>query len=132
MPTPPPLPEIALQPSIPRSAPKKAKSRKPDLTARAQFRSVGPEIDGADSASSLPVNARSALPTEPAAPLPVALPARLSDCGVCHGPINAFDETTACPACGLVFHQDCWRENRGCSAYGCAQVGALMPQEHDA
>ncbi|MGH7215484.1 MAG: hypothetical protein ACREIT_12030, partial [Tepidisphaeraceae bacterium] len=31
----------------------------------------------------------------------------------------------ACPSCGLTFHEDCWHENRGCSAYGCSQVNAL-------
>jgi hypothetical protein len=35
------------------------------------------------------------------------------------------DEILACPQCGLRFHAECWAENRGCSAYGCAQVGAL-------
>ncbi|MDB5333913.1 MAG: hypothetical protein JWP03_5064 [Phycisphaerales bacterium] len=46
-------------------------------------------------------------------------------CGVCHSAISIFEETTECPSCGLTFHSDCWAENRGCSAYGCPQVGAL-------
>ncbi|HZL34378.1 MAG TPA: FHA domain-containing protein, partial [Tepidisphaeraceae bacterium] len=46
-------------------------------------------------------------------------------CGVCHNPIADFDDTKKCPSCGLAFHADCWQENRGCSAYGCPQVGAL-------
>jgi predicted component of type VI protein secretion system len=50
------------------------------------------------------------------------------ECGVCHSQITRFDETTVCPSCGLAFHHDCWQENQGCSAYGCAQVGALAPQ----
>jgi hypothetical protein len=29
----------------------------------------------------------------------------------------------------LVFHEDCWIENRGCSAYGCDQVDALTEKE---
>jgi hypothetical protein len=46
-------------------------------------------------------------------------------CSVCMCAIESSEETTDCPACGLRFHADCWTENRGCSAYGCAQVGAL-------
>ncbi|MDB5173884.1 MAG: hypothetical protein JWN51_2657 [Phycisphaerales bacterium] len=46
-------------------------------------------------------------------------------CGVCHSTISIFEETAECPSCGLPFHTDCWAENRGCSAYGCPQVGAL-------
>ncbi|MDB5292601.1 MAG: hypothetical protein JWL69_3842 [Phycisphaerales bacterium] len=46
-------------------------------------------------------------------------------CGVCHTPIGQFEETVHCPSCRLPFHSDCWAENRGCSAYGCPQVGAL-------
>jgi FHA domain len=46
-------------------------------------------------------------------------------CGVCHTPISMFEETVHCPSCRLPFHSDCWAENRGCSAYGCPQVGAL-------
>lgn len=30
-----------------------------------------------------------------------------------------------CPECGVTFHADCWTENRGCSSYGCSQVGVL-------
>jgi hypothetical protein len=48
-------------------------------------------------------------------------------CSVCLCAIESAEETTDCPACGLRFHADCWTENRGCSAYGCAQVGALDP-----
>lgn len=46
-------------------------------------------------------------------------------CGVCHAPITVFDDVASCPSCGLIFHAECWQENLGCSAYGCAQVGAL-------
>jgi hypothetical protein len=46
-------------------------------------------------------------------------------CSICHSPIAANEATTNCPSCGLSFHQECWTENRGCSAYGCPQVGAL-------
>lgn len=46
-------------------------------------------------------------------------------CGVCHTAIGPSDDATPCPSCGLMFHADCWQENRGCSAYGCPEVGAL-------
>ncbi|HZK81697.1 MAG TPA: RING finger protein, partial [Humisphaera sp.] len=46
-------------------------------------------------------------------------------CGVCHAPIAVYDEIAECPSCGLSFHGDCWRENRGCSSYGCDQVGVM-------
>ncbi|HWE02634.1 MAG TPA: FHA domain-containing protein [Tepidisphaeraceae bacterium] len=46
-------------------------------------------------------------------------------CGVCHAAIAVFDEIAQCPSCGLSFHGDCWRENHGCSSYGCDQVGVL-------
>lgn len=49
-------------------------------------------------------------------------------CGVCQWPIERSEKKHKCPACGLDFHMDCWRENRGCSAYGCGQVNALAPK----
>lgn len=50
-------------------------------------------------------------------------------CSICHSPIATGEESTACPSCGLTFHADCWKENLGCSAYGCAQAGVLKPAE---
>lgn len=49
-------------------------------------------------------------------------------CSICQSEIASCDNHTACPACGLRFHADCWTENCGCSAYGCAQVNALAPK----
>ncbi len=46
-------------------------------------------------------------------------------CSVCQTEIAARESMTTCPSCGLTFHTECWEENRGCSAYGCPQVGAL-------
>jgi hypothetical protein len=46
-------------------------------------------------------------------------------CGICQSGILFNEKTTTCPSCGLTFHADCWVENRGCSAYGCPQVGIL-------
>lgn len=49
-------------------------------------------------------------------------------CGACQSPISMLEPTTTCPDCGVAFHADCWMENRGCSSYGCKQVGVLDPQ----
>lgn len=57
-------------------------------------------------------------------------PAR-SDCSICQCAIASSDAQTACPDCGLSFHNDCWVENKGCSAYGCAQVNVLALQESE-
>ena len=46
-------------------------------------------------------------------------------CGACQSPISWLEETTSCPICGVTFHAECWVENRGCSSYGCTQVGIL-------
>jgi hypothetical protein len=48
-------------------------------------------------------------------------------CGVCQFPIEADEQRTRCPHCGLPFHAECWEQNYGCSAYGCPQVNALKP-----
>ena len=49
-------------------------------------------------------------------------------CGACQSPISLLEETTRCPDCGVTFHAECWVENRGCSSYGCKQVGVLEPK----
>jgi hypothetical protein len=46
-------------------------------------------------------------------------------CSICQWEIMADVPTQRCPDCGQTFHVECWRENRGCSAYGCRQVNAL-------
>jgi hypothetical protein len=48
-------------------------------------------------------------------------------CGVCQFPVEAGEEQTRCPRCGLPFHAECWEQNYGCSAYGCPLVNALKP-----
>ncbi len=58
-------------------------------------------------------------------PVPGARPMRL--CSICQSPLHPSEPTHACPECKLVFHEDCWIENRGCSAYGCSQVNVLAP-----
>lgn len=51
--------------------------------------------------------------------------AEAAQCSVCHSAIAANDKQVVCPSCGLTFHAECWKENLGCSAYGCPQVGVL-------
>jgi hypothetical protein len=46
-------------------------------------------------------------------------------CSICQWAIEPSDAQTACPTCGLTFHTECWQENKGCSAYGCASVEVL-------
>ena len=46
-------------------------------------------------------------------------------CSICQTVIEEDDEVTICDACGLPFHEECWQENLGCSAYGCWNVNAL-------
>jgi hypothetical protein len=49
-------------------------------------------------------------------------------CSICQHPIKAHDEVTPCPSCSQKYHAECWIENHGCAAYGCAQVGVLDEQ----
>jgi hypothetical protein len=46
-------------------------------------------------------------------------------CSICQNPIESDEPKTICGKCGLPFHEECWRENLGCSAYGCPNVSAL-------
>jgi hypothetical protein len=52
-------------------------------------------------------------------------------CSVCQWSIEPGDVRMRCPSCGLLFHSECWKENRGCSAYGCSQVGVLEQDADD-
>src|SRR5215218_4995660 len=60
-------------------------------------------------------------------PETLAAPVQTGTCSICQWQTNTEDQTTHCPACGLMFHTVCWQENCGCSAYGCAQVNVLAP-----
>lgn len=46
-------------------------------------------------------------------------------CSICQTAIEDDDDRTRCDACELPFHEECWTENLGCSAYGCENVDAL-------
>lgn len=62
----------------------------------------------------------------PGAPPPVAKRAAKEVlCGACQSAIDPDELMTRCPDCGVSFHPECWAENRGCSSYGCKQVGVL-------
>jgi hypothetical protein len=52
----------------------------------------------------------------------------LRECAICQSSIYPTEETTACPACQLVYHTECWQQNFGCASYGCTQVNALAPK----
>jgi hypothetical protein len=54
--------------------------------------------------------------------------AALPLCSICQSPLHPTEARHSCPDCGLTFHADCWTENRGCSAYGCPQVNALVAE----
>jgi hypothetical protein len=47
-----------------------------------------------------------------------------SVCGVCQCAVAEGEVVGSCPACASVSHEECWKENGGCSVYGCAK----MPQ----
>lgn len=87
-----------------------------------------------------PARAPQAPPPPPAAPVAAPPPAvvatvaqetvrEITLCSICQTAIGEAEEQTTCPSCGLEFHAACWRENYGCSAYGCDQVNVLAPPE---
>lgn len=53
-------------------------------------------------------------------------------CSICQWAIGEREETHVCPSCGLKFHAECWKENYGCSSYGCEQVNVLHPDHEHA
>lgn len=55
-----------------------------------------------------------------------------SICSICQWEISGNQARHVCPNCGLIFHEECWQENRGCSAYGCSQVGVLDRRDDEA
>lgn len=65
----------------------------------------------------LPIRSSSATENE------IAAAPALRMCSICQSGMLDDEATHECPACGLVFHEECWKENRGCATYGCAQVG---------
>ncbi|MDR2172008.1 MAG: DUF805 domain-containing protein [Planctomycetaceae bacterium] len=48
-------------------------------------------------------------------------------CPVCTTAIEKGDVIKICPSCKTAFHEECWKENKGCATYGCPQVKVLDP-----
>ena len=67
----------------------------------------------------------------PPSPVTEAQPQTEALCGACQSPISLLEESYKCPECGVRFHAECWVENRGCSSYGCKQVGILDPHRDE-
>lgn len=40
-------------------------------------------------------------------------------CPICQTQIVRGEGVLECPSCGLTYHEECWKENSGCGAYGC-------------
>jgi hypothetical protein len=45
-------------------------------------------------------------------------------CPYCRFPLKPGEQVMTCPACKVPHHADCWRENQGCTTYGCQGVTA--------
>ncbi len=41
-------------------------------------------------------------------------------CPFCRFPVKKGEEVITCPDCQITLHADCWRENDGCTTYGCS------------
>jgi hypothetical protein len=116
-------------------APARIQPDRPRLTAPAAPK-ANPMRAGQKPASASP--SKAAQKTAQKAVAKPATPSRIAElgepprtetiCGACQSPISMLEPTTTCPDCGVAFHADCWAENRGCSSYGCKQVGVLDPQ----
>jgi len=50
-------------------------------------------------------------------------------CPFCTSPIILGDDIAVCRDCSAVLHESCWRENGGCSTYGCASSPAGRGEE---
>jgi hypothetical protein len=61
----------------------------------------------------------------PGAPHPATTPEIGKTCPYCRFPIKPGEQVVMCPACNLPHHADCWRENQGCTTYGCRGGAAV-------
>lgn len=48
-------------------------------------------------------------------------------CPYCRFPVKPGEQVQVCPACKVIHHADCWRENQGCTTYGCRGAAAAAP-----
>ena len=65
---------------------------------------------------------------EPATPESAAAEYIGKTCPYCRFPIKPGEDIVVCPACKVPHHEDCWRENGGCTTYGCTGVVASAPR----
>lgn len=42
-------------------------------------------------------------------------------CPLCKTEIKEGDAVIVCPECGIPHHEACWKENKGCTTFGCSQ-----------
>lgn len=42
-------------------------------------------------------------------------------CSFCKTPIEVDEEVVVCPACEVPHHKECWKENKGCTTFGCSE-----------
>jgi hypothetical protein len=47
-------------------------------------------------------------------------------CPYCRFPLKPGEQVVTCPACNLPHHADCWRENQGCTTYGCRGAAGVV------
>ena len=43
-------------------------------------------------------------------------------CPYCRSEISHSDRMRVCPACHTPHHADCWKENKGCTVFGCTMA----------
>ena len=48
-------------------------------------------------------------------------------CPYCRFPFTEGTGAVVCSACGTPHHSDCWRENGGCTTYGCREAPGPQP-----
>lgn len=65
------------------------------------------------------------IPTASSSDAPSEATAVREICNVCQTAIDDDDLRIICSRCALPFHEECWRENLGCAAYGCENVNVL-------
>ncbi|MFC1849276.1 RING finger protein [candidate division CSSED10-310 bacterium] len=46
-------------------------------------------------------------------------------CSICQTVIVGGEFYVNCPDCQLPFHDECWKENRGCAQYGCSSASHM-------
>lgn len=47
-------------------------------------------------------------------------------CPFCRSSMQAADSVVSCPSCSTPHHEECWRENGGCTRYGCPSSPAMQ------